>query len=220
MLGHADAERGQLLFQNGREGVLNAAAGDLAAGRDNGSGFQPVGQQLKDRLACGDAVGGVELFLFDNERNDARAAELVSGVDGSVGMPRGDHQLVDHVDGVELFHVHAEQAVALGAQLDLALLDLTARHMLIFADGAQALGGVVFMEHSRLHLPDVEMLLAHREQHRNVLFGDDVSLAELRALEFTGHDARQVVAEHMADGVFRFNQFHGISSRTVIRSPF
>ena len=62
VLGHADAERGQLLFQNGREGVLNAATGDLAAGRDDGSGFQPVGQQLKDRLACGDAVGGVELF--------------------------------------------------------------------------------------------------------------------------------------------------------------
>ena len=161
-------------------------------------------------------VSGGEFFLFDDERNDARAAELVSGVDGSVGMPRGDHQLVDHVDGVELFHVHAEQAVALGAQLDLALLDLTARHMLIFADGAQALGGVVFMEHSRLHFPDVEMLLAHREQHRNVLFGDDVSLAELRALEFTGYDARQVVAEYMADGIFRFDQLHGISSRTVI----
>ena len=76
------------------------------------------------------------------------------------------------------------------------------------------------MEHTRLHLPDVQVLLAHRQKHRNIRLRDDVSLAELRALELAGDDARQIVAEHMADGVFRFNQFHGISSRTVIRSPF
>ena len=76
------------------------------------------------------------------------------------------------------------------------------------------------MEHSRLHLPDVQMLLSHRKQHGNILFGDDVSLSELRILKFPGHDARQVVAQHMTDGVLCVDQLHGFSSKIVIWSPF
>ena len=123
-------------------------------------------------------------------------------------MACGNHQLINHVDCVELFHIDTEQPVACGTKLDFALFYLAARHIIVFADRAQALGRVVFMEHSLLHFPDVQMLLAHGKQHRDILFRDDMSLAELCALEFALHNARQIVAQHMADRVFRFDQLH------------
>ena len=161
MLGHADAECRELFLKDRGERILDPPACNLAAGRDDGGGLQFVGQKLQNGSACRDAVGGVELFFADNERNDARAAEFVTGVNGGVRVAGGDHQLIDHVDGVEPFHVHTEQPVAVSAKLDLALPDLAARHVLVFADGAKTLGGIVFVKCTRLHLPDVQVLLAH-----------------------------------------------------------
>ena len=44
----------------------------------------------------------------------------------------------------------------------------------------QPLCRVILVQKTRLQLPDVKLLLTHRKQHRNVLRGDDVALAEAR----------------------------------------
>ena len=81
--------------------------------------------------------------------------------------------------------------------------------MLVAAQLTQALGRLIFMEHSLLLLPHVEVLFAHGQQHRDVLRGDDVSLAEPGILGDAGDDLGQVMAQHMAHRLTGFNEFHG-----------
>ena len=57
-----------------------------------------------------------------------------------------------------------EQAVAGGGQLDLALFRLAAAHVLLTAQGQQPLRRIVFVDHARSHLPDIQVLLAHAQQ--------------------------------------------------------
>ena len=70
------------------------------------------------------------------------------------------------------------------------------------------------MEHSLLLLPHVEVLFAHGQQHRDVLRGDDVALAEPGILGDTGDDLGQVMAQHMAHRLTGFNEFHGAYLRS------
>jgi len=67
---------------------------------------------------------------------------------------------------------------------------------------------LVFVEGVFVHLPNVEVILSHREQHGDVVLGNDVPLAELCVLAFAGNDARQVMAEHMADCILCVDELH------------
>ncbi|MPM62802.1 hypothetical protein SDC9_109680 [bioreactor metagenome] len=75
------------------------------------------------------------------------------------------------------------------------------------------------MEHSGVQLPDVQIFLAHGEEHGNVLLRHHVALAEPGALVFAGDNLGQVVAQHMAHGLSRLDQLHAPASRISISSP-
>ena len=106
-----------------------------------------------------------------------------------------------------------------GGELDLAFLDLRGIHALAAAQGRQPLRRVVLMDHPRRHLPDVQVFLAHGEKDGDVPGSDGVALAEPGALKLAGDDLGQVMAEHMAHGIFCFDELHGCTSRTVMVSP-
>lgn len=140
-----------------------------------------------------------------------RVPASLSPADGGVGVAGGDHQLLHVVEGVEPLHIHPEQAVAVGDELDLPLLHRRGVHVLVLAQRPQALGGLVLVEGARLLLPHVQVLLAHAQQHGDVLGGDDVALAEPGVLGDAGDDLGQVVAEHMAHRVLGVYQLHGVT---------
>ena len=212
MDGHLHPVGAELVHNHRGKRVLDAAVEDLAAGGDHAHGLAAVGKYLQKGLVSGSFPRRLELFLPDHQGDDPGAAELVPGLHGGVGVAGGDHQFLDHVHRGQAGCVHPEEAVAGGGKFNFALLDLAARHVFAKAQCAQRLRAVIFMEHARLHLPDVEMLLAHGEEHGDVLLGDHMSLAELWPFEFAADDAGEVVAEHMPHGLLYGNELHFGSS--------
>ena len=214
-----DAVSGQLIPDHRSEGILDEALFYLAAGGHDRSGLADPGLELQQGSSADGILGGPELFLRDDEGDHPHARQLVSLADGCAALPGGDHEVLDGVDGDELFGVHPEEAVAGGFQLDLALLDLAAVHVLVCAQGAEPLSAVVFMKHPRRHLPDIQVLLTHGEQHRDVFLRHHMALAEAGVLVLVLDDLGQVVAEHMAHGLLGFDKLHVSASRISISSP-
>ena len=68
-----------------------------------------------------------------------------------------------------------------------------------------------FVKHVLVLLPDVEMILSHGKQHRNVLFRHDMAFSENRPFCLVLYDLCHVMAEHMAHGVNRLYLFHDTS---------
>ena len=159
----------------------------------------------------------MELFFLDDEWDDAHARELVALAHGGAALARGDHHLVLAIHGDKARGIDQKHAVTGGLELDLALFHAAADHILLPAEGQKPLRRVVFVHHAGRHLPDVEVLLAHAEQHGDVLFRHDVALAEARVLILILDDLRHVVAEHMAHRVLGFDKSHFFS--TSISSP-
>ena len=129
-------------------------------------------------------------------------------MNGGVGVAGGNHDLILAVDGVEPFYIHLEQAVAVGDELDLALLHRRGVHVLVLAQDPQPLGRLVLVEHAALLFPHVQVLLAHGEQHGDILFRHHVSLAEPGVLGDAGDDLGQIMAEHVANGPPGVDELH------------
>ena len=81
--------------------------------------------------------------------------------------------------------------------------------MLPLADRAQDICCIVLVQHGFIVFPDVNVLLAHAEQHGDILLADDMALAEHRILGHTGDDLGDIVAEHLPDRILHAHQFHG-----------
>ena len=67
------------------------------------------------------------------------------------------------------------------------------------------------MEHARLHLPDIEMLLAHGEKHGDIFRCNHMALPEARTLEALlpfRHDLRHIMAEHLSHSIFGTYKLH------------
>ena len=159
----------------------------------------------------------MELFLGDDERDDAHARELVALAYSHAALARGDHHLVLAIHGDKARGIDQKHAVTGGLELDLALFHAAADHVFLPAEGQKPLRRVVFVHHAGRHFPDIEVLLTHAEQHGDVLFRHDVALAEARVLILVLDDLRHVVAEHMAHRVLGFDKSHFFS--TSISSP-
>ena len=121
------------------------------------------------------------------------------------------------VDGHERSRVHQKQSIAGGFQLDLALFHLAAIHVRIGTQGIQPLSGIVFMKRSGRHFPDVQVLLAHREEYGDICLHYHMALAEPGVLILALDDLGEVVAEHMAYGLLCFNEFHALSPKLQLR---
>ena len=209
------AERRQLGLQNGGEFVLDETLFHLAAGGHDAEFLAFQRQKPQNGRIARQRFGLRHLFLFDDQRNDAGAAQLVAFVHHEPAGPGGDHQLAHGVQRPQPGQVHQKQPVRVGGQLDFALLGLAGPHVFVPADVPQNFRRLVFVEHGVVVLPDVKMLLAHRQQHRDVLRLDDVSLAEHRAFTFAGDDLGDIVAQHLSHGVLSFHQFHGFTTFPV-----
>ena len=134
-----------------------------------------------------------------------------------IGMAGGDHDVVLSVDGVEPLYIHPEEPVAVGDELNFAFLDGGGVHMFVLAQGPQVLGGLVLVEQSFGLLPDVQVLLAHGEEYRDVLLRDYMALAEAGVLGDAPDNLRQVVAEHMPYRVPGVNESHDDGCLLVIK---
>ena len=125
------------------------------------------------------------------------------------GGARGDHHFAQRVDRAQALDIYKQQAVRLGGQLDLALLGRGGAHVLALTDRAQDIRRIVLVQHVFVIFPDVDVLLAHAEQHGDILLADDMALAEYRILGHTGDDLGDIVAEHLPDCILHAHQFHG-----------
>ena len=85
--------------------------------------------------------------------------------------------------------------------------------MFPLAERPQTLRSLVLVEHSWRFFPDVQRLLAHTEQHGDVLRCDNVSLAEAGVFRHAGNNLRHVVAQHMPHGAFGFDLLHESTSQ-------
>lgn len=116
--------------------------------------------------------------LFDDQRNDAGAAQLVPRFYGNARRPGGDHHAAQAVHGVQALGIGQKQPVALGNQLDLPLLGGRGAHELVLADLAQHFCRIVFVQHVLVVFPHINMVFPHAEQHGDIFFFDDMALAE------------------------------------------
>ena len=64
------------------------------------------------------------------------------------------------------------------------------------------------MEAGVIFFPDVDMLLAHAQQDRHVLRGNDMTFLEDRAFLDPRDDLGDIVAEHLPNGILRTHQLH------------
>ena len=208
MLRDLDAVGPQLFHDDRREGVLNEPLRHLAARRDEAAGLEHIGPQRQYRLRPGKPLRLAELLLFYDQRDYPHSRELRALFHARVRVPRRYHQLILLVERVQFSYVNPKQPVAVGDELDLALLHRGRVHIFTLAEGAQALRGVVLVHHALVLLPDVDMLLAHREQHRHVLLRDDMALPEARVLCHAYDYLSHVMAEHMSHRVLHRDKFH------------
>ena len=202
-------EGGNLFQNHGGEAVLNAAVEHLVAGGDDTDLFRPEGKHTEDGSAGGGLFRTLHFALFDDEGDDAGAGQFIALFNGEIPMAGGDHHLPEGVYGQELAAVHLQETVDIGDELDLALFHGGGVHMLPGAQGVEDLRRVVFVEHVFIVFPDEDMILPQGEEERDILFGDDMALAEGRALFFAGNNLRDIMAEDLAHGLLCFHQFHG-----------
>ena len=209
---HRAAVFGQLLHQHRRKLILNAALKHLAACSDNAHAARGNGQQAQDGRIARQSLGLLHGFFFNGQRDDARAAQLIPRLDHKAGGARGNHHTAHAVDGAQARQIDQEKAVARRGQFNLALLGLRGFHVLTHAQIAQNGRRIVFVQHVFVLLPNVYMLLAYAEQHRDIFLADDVSLAEHRVLGYARNNLSDIMAKHLADGLSGFHQLHGCFS--------
>ena len=100
-----------------------------------------------------------------------------------------------------MLQVHNKQPVASGNQLDLTLLRLGCVHIVPLADLPQDICGIIFVEHCLIIFPDVQMILAHAEQHRDILFSDNMPFPKHRIFGYARNNLGDVMAEDLPDGI-------------------
>ena len=205
---HLAAVFRQLAFQDGGEFIFDAALEDLTARGDDRKLLLVEGQDVQDGLVPRCFLHGVHLFLLDDQRDDAGTGQFGSFFHRHVAVDGGDHHLRGAVDRQQSGTVDLEQAVAVGDQLDLALLRLGAVDVPARSGPIEQRGGFVLVEDAGRLFPDVQVLLADAQQHRDILRLDDVALAEAGAFELARKDLGDIVAEHLPCGVFGTDQFH------------
>ena len=127
----------------------------LAAGCQYGSLFDFIRQKLQQRFITAQLAHTLHLFLFDNQRNDACTAELVTFFHRRIAVTRRNHHLPEAVHQTQTRAVYLEQTVSSGGQLNLALFHRRFIHHSVFADVAQNACGIIFMKHTFISFPHI-----------------------------------------------------------------
>ena len=128
---------------------------NLAACRQHGSLFDFIRQKLQQRFITAQLAHTLHLFLFDNQRDNARTAELIALLHRRIAVTRRNHHLSEAVHQAQTHAVNLEQTVGSGCQLNLALFHRRFIHHAIFADVAQNACGIIFMQHAFVGFPHI-----------------------------------------------------------------
>ena len=119
-------------------------------------------------------------------------------------MAGGDHYLVNLIDLVQPLHIHPEQAVAGGGQLDLPLFGFGSFHSLPLAHLPENLRRLVFMVNRIVLLPHVELVLSHAQQHRDIFLPHNMSFSEPGSFGHSRDDLGHIVTEYLSHGLLCF----------------
>ena len=198
----------QLRFNNRRERILDASVENLAARRQHSRTLNFIRQKLEQRLSTAQLLYTLHFFLFNDQGNYARTAQLISLVHRRVAMTCSNHHLAKAVDELQALAVHLEQAVHSRRQLNLAFLHGGLAHALALAQVDENPCRVIFVQHAFVCLPHVKMLLTNRKQHGNILRLHDMSLAEHCVLRHALDNLRQVMTQNAAYCVLSSYQLH------------
>ena len=123
-------------------------------------------------------------------------------------MPGGQNYLAHGIDFIQFLSVCLQQAVTFRRQFDLPLFRFGRLHVFSLADLAQHLRRIIFMEHSFLLFPHIQMLLSYREKHRDILFGHHMTFPEHGVLYHSRNNLRNIMAEHAAHRILGSDQLH------------
>ena len=205
---HLAAEFRKLCLNHRAEGILNAPVEHLVAGRDKTVFPRSHRHKAHYRLVPGKQFCLLHALLCNDKGYDARTAELVALFHHEAGVPCGYHHVTERIYGAKPLKVNEQQTVNIRDKLYLALLGRRRVHILVLADAAEYLRRLVLMEHILVLFPDIDIVLADRQKHRYVLFGDDMPLAEYRVLGHALDYLRDVMAQHMTHCVLGFDKLH------------
>ena len=148
---------------------------DLAAGRDDRRRAPDKRAHRQQRRAACRLLGLPQLFLSDDERNDARSGELVARMHRTAAAPRRDHQLVDAVDREEPGAVHEEHALDRALQLDFSFFCLAPCHVFPAAQRRESSAASFSCTMPGSISQTNRFSLAHGEQHRDVLLSHNMA---------------------------------------------
>ena len=181
---------------------------DLRSRRHDADLQRAVRQKPKDRLF---ADGSRRLFhqiLLHGKRNHAHPCEQIAPLDRHVLRRTRHHDVIEIIEPMEALDIDGKYAVMKRPKLDLALLRLRGFHSLVLTEAAQDLRRFILVQQRAVVFPDVEMLLAQREQHGDVRRLDDMPLAKACTLPHAAHDLRDVVTENLPDRIFHGDFLH------------
>ena len=100
--------------------VLNKTFCDLTARRHNAKGLFLERIQLNERLLARRFFCPLHFFLFNDQRDDARAAQLLAFFDDKAGRTRGNHHFTETVDAAQAVQINHKQAIYVRNQLNFA----------------------------------------------------------------------------------------------------
>ena len=205
---HGTAVFSELFHNDIGKCVLYQTLCDLTARCHNAKGFFLERIQLNERLLARRFFCPLHFFLFNDQRDDARAAQLLAFFDDKAGGSRGNHHFAKTVDAAQAVQINHEQAIYVRNQLHFSLFGFRSVHMLALTNGAQNIRRIVLVQHIFVVFPDVNMLFSHTEQNGNVLFLDNMSLAEHGIFRHALDNLRDVMTQHLSDCIFGSYQLH------------
>ena len=131
-------------------------------------------------------------------------------------MSGGDHDLIDLVDRIQTRYIHPKQSIAVSNQLDLPFFYFCWMHVCIFTYLTENLCCFIFMKHTLILLPDIEMILSQRQQHRNIFLCNNMPLPKCGILCYVLHNSCNIMTKNMSHGINCVYTFH-IASPLLLR---
>ena len=212
MHGHDGPVFSQLAFDDRRKRIFNAAVKDFITRRDDAGLFLTEGMDVQERCWTGRFLSRCHLILLYDQGNDARTGQFIALTDREAAMAGGNHHFSQRIDGFQPVAPDGQDAVAIGDEFDFPFFRLTAMHIRPQADIAQDGRGFIFMEQGIVLFPDVDVVLADRQQDRDIFLSNHMALAEDRAFGDAADDLGNIVTEDMTDSLFGFHHFHNYLS--------
>ena len=150
-----------LINDHRRKCILNPSVIHLASGRHDSDFLMFIGKNLKYRFLSGHFLCTVHLLLFNDQRNHSRARDLISLFYREITMATGNHHLTKCIHCTKFFTIDLQYTVTIRDQFNLTFLHFRWMHVLTLADLPQNLCRLIFMKHTFLLFPYIQMFLTY-----------------------------------------------------------